>query len=354
MTTSTSTGALALLAWFAAIFGVLGTAGAWAVGAAAQLWPGLAARLSPAHRRAASPALRAAVVLAPAMLAVLGCVALASPAPFSAGCHCASHGLHHPHLCLHHPQFAMPLAGAAAVLLGAWAAIAAPRLLRLAREWLAAARWARAIRRLPVTSVGGVPVRVVPCGAPGAFTVGALAPVIVFDQGLFEGLSEEERRAVAHHEEGHAARRDPLTLLALRAAAALFPMPGARARIEAWRDAAEATCDSYAAARLGDAAAVAAALVAVERAREAAGSAGEPPALAALALGAPAGARLAERVHGLLDGLHGDDSARRRLRNDALAAGIVTLGAAALAALWPGDLIHHAVETLLGWLAHSH
>jgi beta-lactamase regulating signal transducer with metallopeptidase domain len=170
--------------------------------------------------------------------------------------------------------------------------------------------------------------------------------VIVIDQGLLGTLSEEARRAVAHHEHGHAARRDALTLLALRLAAALFPIPGAHRLVDAWRQAAERACDAYAAARLGDPGAVAAALIAVERARAAAGARAEPPA--ALALGAPAGATLEQRVRALLEARHGAPAPR--LGNDAIAAGSAALAVATLAALWPGDLFHHAVETILGWL----
>ena len=37
------------------------------------------------------------VGLAPSLVALLACLALASPTPFSA-CHCTAHGSHHPHV----------------------------------------------------------------------------------------------------------------------------------------------------------------------------------------------------------------------------------------------------------------
>jgi hypothetical protein len=121
---------------------------------------------------------------------------------------------------------------------------------------------------------------------------------------------------VAHHEQGHAARRDPLTLLGLKLAAALFPIPGAGRLIGAWRQAAERACDGYAAARLG----------------------------------APAGAALEQRVRALLDA--GDTGRAPALRNDALAAALAALAGAIVSAAWPGDAAHHAAETILGWLVH--
>ncbi|WP_437870166.1 M48 family metalloprotease [Sorangium sp. So ce363] len=337
--------ALSLLALFAVVFAALGLVGALVVGGAARVLRSLA----PAER-AGSPAVHAAAVLAPPLVAFVGCIALAFPAPFSAACHCAAHGLHHPHLCLRHPDFAQPLAAPAALLVATWLALTAPRVIRVLREAVTAARLARAIRKLPASHIAGVPIRTADCGAPSAFTVGALLPVIVIDRGLLGTLNEEARQAIAHHEAGHAARRDTLTLLALRLAAALFPMPGARQLIDAWRDAAERACDAHAASQLGDPGAVAAALVAVERERWASGALDVVPPV--LALGAPAGAALEQRVHALLDAGEGEDKTPPRLGNDTVAVGAGALAAALLAAVWPGDLVHHAVETLLGWLVH--
>ncbi|XXY48505.1 M48 family metalloprotease [Sorangium sp. So ce269] len=331
---------VALIASFAAFFAALGLLGAGAVGIAVRHARGLSW-----GGRHDVPALRAAVIFAPALLALLGTVALASPARLFSPCHCMAHGLHHPHLCPHHPELALPLVVPAAGIIALWLAHAAPHLRRLAREILAAARRARAVRRLPVAWMDGVPLRIADCGAPAAFTVGAFAPVIVVDRRLLGALTEEARRAVAHHEEAHSRRRDALTLIALRLALALFPIPGADRLIDAWRAAVERECDRYAAARLRDAGAVAAALVAVERARAGAREHSPP----ALALGAPAGVALEQRVRALLELVEAGGTAPR-LRNDALAAALAALAAAALAGAWPGGSFHHAVETALGWL----
>jgi hypothetical protein len=327
---------------FAAVFVVLAFAVACAVVALTRLIP----FDHPRRSRIPQTSLWAAAALAPIVIGALGCAALASPAPFS-GCHCAQHGLHHPHLCLIHPAFAEPLLAPAACLLAAWGLLVAPRLFRLAADVMASERWGRARRRLPAELLDGVPIRLADCADRGAVTAGALAPVIVFDRALWDGLSPEARRAVVHHEHAHAERRDGLTLLALRLCAALFPVPGRSRLIERWREAVEAACDAHAAQTIGDPGTVAAALVAVEKARAL------PPRsrVAAPALGVAAGGDLERRVMALL---RSDEDAGRRapLGNDALAVAIVSLGAAALTLAWPGSEFHHAVETLIGLLVH--
>lgn len=331
-----------LVASLAAFFAALGLLGAGAVGIAVRYARGLSW-----GGRKDIPALRAAVIFAPALLAFLGTVAYASPARLFSPCHCAACGLHHLHRCmLYHPELALPLVVPAAGLVTLWLAHAAPPLRRLAQEILTAARRGRAVRRLPVAWMDGIPLRIADCGAPTAFTVGAFAPVIIIDKRLLGALTEEARRAVAHHEEAHSRRRDTLTLIALRLALALFPIPGGNRLIDAWRAAAERECDRYAAARLRDAGAVAAALVAVERARVGAREHSPP----ALTLGAPAGFALEQRVHALLD-LEEAGGTAPQLRNDALPAALAALvAAAALVSVWPGGSFHDAVETVLGWL----
>jgi beta-lactamase regulating signal transducer with metallopeptidase domain len=206
------------------------------------------------------------------------------------------------------------------------------------------ARWAWAMRHLPAVQIEGISLRLADCPSQGAFTIGTLSPLIVCDRVLWRSLSEEARRAIAHHEQAHLARRDGLTLLALRLCMALFPMPAARRLLERWRTAAEHACDRYAAAKLGDPAAVAAALVAVEKIR-----AQNPQNTATLTpvLGMLSGGDLARRVLALLES-DGAGDPEPLLANDTFAAAIVALGALLLTAAWPGDAFHHAIETLIG------
>jgi Zn-dependent protease with chaperone function len=343
-----------LLAPFAAAFVAFALAGACAVGLAGRVALGL----RPARWHSPLTWTRAAMVLAPVTLAVLGCVALAFPEPY-AGCHCDAHGLHHPHLCVNHPAFALPLIVPAACVLVAWLALVAPRVLCLMRAAIASSRRVQAVRRLPIERLDGVALRIANCGERIAFTAGALSPVIVVDRRLWAALTDEERRAVVHHEQGHVERRDGLTLLALRLCTALFPMPAGRRLLDAWRAGAESACDLYAASALGDAAAVAGALVAVERIRARGGAedastrdetmdvmGGKDEVTAVGACG-----DLERRVLVLLD--RGESAVSDALLgNDMFAAAAVSLGAAALTIAWPRGAFHHAVETAIGFVIH--
>jgi beta-lactamase regulating signal transducer with metallopeptidase domain len=324
---------------FAAVLVVVASAAA----ATAGLLERLLAR-APARVRATWP--HAALVLSPIVLAGLACIALAVQNPFAA-CHCAVHGLHHPHLCLSHPAFGQPLVVPSACVLALWALVVAPRVVRLGREVLASERWARAAAGLPIEHVDGIAVRIADGAGYQAFTVGALAPVIVLGRPLWDALAPAERRAVVQHEHGHCERRDPLTLLALRLGDALCAGPLRGRLLGRWRAAAESACDRHAAYRLGDGASVAEALLGVERARGAAPS----PALAAPTLAAFAGGDLERRVVALLDAGVADDRAEV-LGNDLIAVAVLAFGAGLLTLLWPGDALHHAVETAAGLLVH--
>jgi hypothetical protein len=333
----------ALLAPLGAIFLLLASASAAAIALLARLAPSLEQRwLGP------STALRAAIILAPMILAGIGCVALAFPNPFI-GCHCAEHGPHHPHLCASHPAFALPLVAPAAYVVGGWLLLVAPRLYRLGREVIASKRWTTTIRNLRVEKLDGIAFRRIDGATRSAFTVGVRSPVIVFDRLLWDALAIEERRAVLHHEQGHVERRDGLTLLVLRVCMTLYPVPMGPRLLDDWRAAAESACDLYAAATLGDAGTVAGALVSVEKTRAqdpGSDAAGEAPAF-----GVAAGGDLERRVLALLDQ---DEASKAEplLGNDMLAVALVALGAGTLSLAWPGGSFHHAVETLIGWFIH--
>lgn len=321
---------------FAAVFVLVATA----MAGGTALLERLLARI-PVRRGMRATWPHAALLLSPAVVAALACVALAVQDPFS-GCHCAAHGLHHPHLCLSHPAFGRPLVLPAAGVLVLWAVLVAPRLVRLGREALAGERWARAAAALPVEHVDGVAVRIAGSGAGGAFTAGALSPVIVVGRALWDALSARQRRAVLHHEHAHVERRDGLTLLALRLCDALSPVPLRGPLLARWRAAAESACDLHAAHRLGDGVTVAEALLAVEKAGD--GAVLPEPAAA---LGVGAGGDLERRVVALLDVVPGDERGDA-LGNDLLAVAVLASGAGLLALFWPGDALHHAIETAVG------
>lgn len=290
-------------------------------------------------RRPSTP-IRAALVLGPAVVALLALLVILVPTPFS-HCHCFAHEGHHPHLCVYHPWLALPLVRAALPLAALWLAFALWRCGPVLRDVFRGERWAKRLRRSPSESLDGVQVRLVDDLGLGAFTVGIWTPTIVFDRQLWESLEPVERRAVVHHEHAHVERRDALTLACLRLASAVLPWSVRGSWLQAWKTATETVCDRHAATKLQDATCVAMALVSVERLRLAT----RPSGGLAPALGIAAGTELEVRVRALLD----DDAGfGAPLANDLLAVGIALSGVAALLFVWPGSTLHHAAESVLG------
>lgn len=294
--------------------------------------------------RRPSTALRAALVLGPAVLALLALLVILVPTPFS-HCHCFAHAGHHPHLCVYHPWLAFPLLRAALPVAALWLAFALWRCGPVLRDVVRGERWAKRLRRIPSEKLDGVQVRLVDDLALGAFTVGMWRPTIVVDRQLWQGLEPVERRAVVHHEQAHVERRDALTLACLRLASAVLPWPAKGSWLRAWKAATETVCDRHAATKLQDATCVAMALVSVERLRATARASG----VLAPALGIAAGTGLEARVRALLDD---DGRSGAPLANDLLAVAIALSGVAALLLVWPGSTLHHAAESLLGLFTH--
>jgi Peptidase family M48 len=107
--------------------------------------------------------------------------------------------------------------------------LAAFDLVALGRAAVSAGRVSAAHRRaaaaLPVgewRSLHGQRVCVVPSTHAAAFCVGLLRPRIVVTTAAVQRLDPEALRAVVTHESRHAARRDPLRLLAARAVGDAF------------------------------------------------------------------------------------------------------------------------------------
>ncbi len=308
---------------------------AFAVGAVVA---GLARFVPRSWFRASTP--WALTILLPLACALTASLALFLPAPFGS-CHCDAHD-HHPHICFGHPALAQPLLVPASLVLAAWLVSVLPGVVRLAVGLLGSFRRIYAVRRLTPERVGETEVRFVDSGAAIAYTAGVRAPVIVLDRALWAALGERDREAVLQHERGHVDRADALTSLVLRACLALQPwLPWSL--FERWQHAAELHCDRHAAERVGDPSAVAEALVSVGRLRAA--HADTDPAH----LGVFGASGLEDRVASLLEPGSAPGSARR---NDVVAIVLPMLGVLALVMVWPGDLLHHAVETVLGLLHH--
>lgn len=326
------------------ITGVVALSIAWLVGAGLSVLGRLALALTRTTGLPSS-ALRAGLALVPSIVAFLALLAILVPNPMLA-CHCASHGAHHLHLCLRHPLLAGPLLLPAVVLAGAWGAVAMARVFRIVREVIAGELWLRQLRRLPPNRVDDAAFRLVGELGFSAFAVGIFKPLVVVDRLLWERLGSDERRAVIHHEQAHALRRDALTFAMLRIANALTPWPFSDRWLRAWRTASERACDQHAAITIGEPASVAQALVSVERLR----STIRPAPPCAPALGIAAGAELEERVRALLAE---EELARTpTLASDLRWVGGALFGLTLLVLAWPGGSLHHVVETLLGELVH--
>jgi Zn-dependent protease with chaperone function len=285
-------------------------------------------------------ALVAAGLLLPLIAGALVAAGLLLPELFN-GCHCETHGLHHPHLCLRHPANAEELFWPAAALFGLWSFWAVPKLGRVIGDVWSTQQWLSNVRRSPTRRVDGVVVRLIDAPNLGACAVGWLRPWIVVDQGLWNALDREERRALVHHEQAHCLRADPLTLLFLKLCAAVSFFSGAGRMLEAWLARAEAECDRHAANVMGCPDSVAVALLAVERYRQ------STAPLAALTVGIY-GAGLVQRVRALLEPERAP--VRANVVSDLVAIVGAGFGLSLVVVLLIGEPIHHAAETLLGWV----
>jgi Zn-dependent protease with chaperone function len=280
-------------------------------------------------------------LVAPVLIAAGVCAALVIPGWWRATCHCVEHGLHHLHLCLRHPHYAGPALLPAVVVVTLWSALALPGLGRLALDVVRTGIWARAIASNNARTLDGVSFYVVDAPGLGACTAGLLRPRIAVDRQLAAVLDTEQLRAVVHHESAHGRRLDPLTLVILRACAAISLLAEESALLKSWQGHAEAECDRHAAARLGAPEPVAAALLALERLRS----------VGTLGIRAAAmGGNLAVRVRALLDPRW--SPAPANLKNDLAHALPVALLLTLLLVLPGADSLHHGAETLLSHLLH--
>ncbi len=290
---------------------------------------------------------RAAWIMAPVLAAATICVALVWPGLAQADCHCVAHGLHHPHLCLRHPDYAAAVLFPAVIVAVAWACLALPRLGRLLSSLWQTERWARRVERAPLHALDSVRFRLIDAPGLGAFTTGLFRPLIAIDAGLWRRLTEEERRAVLHHEDAHRTRLDPLTLFVLKVCATLGVVPGAAELLRKWQAKAEDECDRHAAQTVAAPEAVAAALLALERYHR-----GQAHQALPLRASAGEGAALEKRVRTLL--ASEASPTRSNLANDVLAVLLVGFAVAALFTLITGDMVHHGAETALGFFVHDH
>lgn len=242
--------------------------------------------------------------------------------------HCLSHGRHHPHLCVDH------ISGAPGVALIAIAAVMALRLGgATARLAIALRSSKRAARSFAQMSEKRDTALVYPSDEPRAFVLGAFRPRIHLSRGLV-ALGDDVVEPVLAHEHVHVRRRD-LLWRALYPVIAAGHLPKVSVEIRSRLFAAqEMAADVEAAARLpGGRLRIAEALVILSR--------------------------LATVSSQELSFTHGDVETRVRalLEDRAACSPWLTpwLAAGALVLLLSiglsHDLVHHALETLLGVLS---
>lgn len=291
-----------------------------------RLWLPRVEALPPARRSWAL-----LVASAAPLLAGLGFTALCfAPKALSlAGDHCTTHGGDHAHFCFSHlPDSAgSPLAWLVVLTLVAVVGARAASLL------VEAVRARRSVALLLSGAREDADVHVVPATTPIALSTGLLRQRVVISSALIATLPAPLLAAVVAHERAHSRRRDVLRAF-VASLLATAHLPTLRRRLLTSLDlAAELASDAEAAAVVGDRLLVARALLAVERLAHA------TPAHAAL--GAPlGGSAVPRRVEALLS----PEPAVGRTLSWIFAP--LLLAAALLA-----DPLHHAAETLFGFIA---
>jgi Zn-dependent protease with chaperone function len=292
-----------------------------------------------------APSARSAAVLAlsllPFMAAVAGLLATFSPSLLSwlgvIADHCHLHP-DHPHLCLSHPPllhgstlvYAALLAGAGLCLLaaGSWTV-----------RWIKTRRTVAQLVKLSVHhAVHGV--HIVPTEAPIAFAAGLRAPRLFLSRLLLTQLTPGQLDAVIAHERAHAARFDALRQTVAAALSRLHLPATRRLLLSDLALAAEQSCDEAAGAATGDRLLVAQAIITVERLF--ASQAVRAPALFSAAHFT--GSHVGERVQAMLDAPRAAVPVSRVVWP--------VLGASLLAFAVAAQPLHHATETLLGFLFH--
>lgn len=241
--------------------------------------------------------------------------------------HCSAHGNEHPHLCLAHlPAGAGNLVGLLA--LGSLAMLFIAALVDLVRS-------TEFSRQLRAAIENGQRGGELDGSQPLAATIGILRPKVIISTALRRNVPRELVAAIAHHEDAHVRRRDPLLRTVARFGTVLHLPAIRRDLLRDLHLACEQACDERAAVLVGDRLLVARALLAVERLL----STSQERLPAAAAGFADAG--IAARVNALLE-----DPVSRAWNwlPGTLAALLILVVATA-------DRIHHTTETLLGLVA---
>lgn len=249
--------------------------------------------------------------------------------------HCSTHDDFHAHLCfVHLPSRAVSRAPLLIVVFLTIYAVVRSALS--AADILRATRIVRSLAR-SATHWTELDVTMIETARPLCLTAGLVKSRVLVSRGLLELLDESEMSIVLEHERAHVQRGDTRMASVARACALFHVPPVARWLFRELQIAAEQACDEAAADKTGDRAAVAAAILKVERAVQ--GAAPRELEPVAVAFGDCAVAR---RVEALL----ATPRAPVPVTHLHFALALV-----ALALIASSSGLHHATESLLSVIA---
>lgn len=249
--------------------------------------------------------------------------------------HCEVHGLGHPHLCFVHLP-ALHVEGAqAGLLLLSSLALCFALLAYAVREGRLHRRMKTFLQLLSADAC----IVTLATRLPLAFTAGILKPRIVMSQTLHAALTLKERHAVVRHEIAHIRAGDPWQNLVFEGLLLLhFPWIARRLRPQ-WRRAMEEQADNYVVKQSGDALTLAEALLKTAKVQSALPVHTPASVLRVDGIDTPA------RITRLLNPV---DYTPSRI-NWSVAAAVLIVGLLCIS-----PMMHHGLETLLGYLVAEH
>jgi Zn-dependent protease with chaperone function len=238
--------------------------------------------------------------------------------------HCLPHD-HHPHLCLRHGLWAP--SGEAWGILAVLGAAGGAFWLRFLRRLLEGQRQVRTLLRF-AKEAGDF--HLLPSSRAMAFSAGLLRPRTLLTSAVMSSLDADDLQVLLAHETAHARRRDALRLVVTEALLMSVPRRVRKLLLEDLSLACEEACDRAALPQAGCPERMAEVLIRVQRLGM----------TAPMGVPGAAGSQLSLRIHALLDRAYPPSPAWTR---------ILWLSPVLLLL---ADPVHHAAETLLGFVNH--
>ncbi len=238
--------------------------------------------------------------------------------------HCLPHD-HHPHLCLRHGLWAP--SGEAWGILAVLGVAGGAFWVRFLRRLIEGQGQVRTLLRF-AKEAGGF--HLLPSPRAMAFSAGLLRPRTLLTSAVLASLDTGDLKVLLAHETAHARRRDALRMVVAEALLMAVPRRVRRTLLEDLALACEESCDRAALPQAGSPERMAEVLLRVQRLGM----------TAPMGVPGASGSQLSLRIHALLDQPYPTAPAWMR----------ILWFSPALLLL--ADPIHHAAETLLGFLNH--